>query len=134
MAPTIEPGVNIDLESSTACVGGISSLSALAAFIFNHSTEHLPSPGLRSLPSWPIVEQSSLAAVLLTNQAVMYWACKSRFGVPRSTLWRPRSVLASFCEFPSQARPICVRFWPVLMTGRANAAGPPQPNSVRLKS
>ncbi|MCK1515155.1 hypothetical protein IVB22_21910 [Bradyrhizobium sp. 190] len=36
--------MNVDLENSTARVSGISSLSALAAFMFSDSTEHLASP------------------------------------------------------------------------------------------
>lgn len=64
----MEPGVNVDLENGTALVGRISSLSALAAFMFRDSTEHLAFPRalVRSTTSWSIVEQTSLAAVLLS--------------------------------------------------------------------
>ncbi|MCK1462997.1 MULTISPECIES: hypothetical protein [unclassified Bradyrhizobium] len=36
--------MNVDLENSTARVGGISSLSALAALMFSDSSSHLASP------------------------------------------------------------------------------------------
>lgn len=40
-ASNMEPGVNVDLENGTPLVGRISSLSALAAFMFSDSTSIL---------------------------------------------------------------------------------------------
>lgn len=61
--PTMEPGVNVDLENSTAHVAGISSLSALAAFMFNDSSEHLASPR--------VLERAAIRALLHVGQCAM---------------------------------------------------------------